>query len=98
MKKLLLALALCSSAALVTVRAQDDSGEKDKTFHVTVWVTGVSEPIEIDGVVSFKHEKDGFSTRSAGGGRSWIAPDKIVAWTAEPQAVHKKAQEEKAPR
>ena len=54
MKKLVLAFAIFASALLVTVRAQDEGDDKEKQhrFHVTIWVTGVNDPIEVDNVTA----------------------------------------------
>src|SRR5437588_608812 len=93
------ALVLVLGAAFVAVRAQDEGDKKDKKrFHVTVWMQGVNDPIELDEVTVWHHNEKGFTTHSASGGESWFASDKVVAWVAEPPAVHKKQQEDKAPK
>ena len=103
-KKLALRLAAAAVVVLGLVlglaRAQeDDEKPKKKTYHLTVYVQGLGDTIELDDVLDPKDPKtsDGFF-HATNGSKLYVPQDKVLAILLEPMSLKKRAQEDKQPK
>ncbi len=104
-KKLALRLAAAAVVVLGLVlglaRAQEDDEKPRKaTYHLTVYIQGLGDTIELDDVLEPKDPKgpnDGFF-HTSNGTRLYVPQDKILAILLEPMSLKKRAQEDKQPK
>jgi hypothetical protein len=101
MKKKLAALVLSGLLLLTVLSARAQDGDKGKPlYHVTVWVSGLTDTIELDDVRETKASGGPGESifGSANGSILMVPSDKVLAVLFEPMTTKKRAQDDKQPK
>jgi hypothetical protein len=100
-----LALRLAAAAVLLVglvlglAHAQeDDEKPKKTTYHLTVYVAGLNDTIELDDVDEKKIDAGEVRFVSGNGSKLIVPRDKVLAILLEPMSLKKRAQDDKQPK